>query len=140
MFRKAITSRFLIPVFLCLQIVPLVVFPASTYSLATQEWWLPILLSLLTIISLVQLLVRHSTAAWPWYLLAFSQGFNIISRMMTILPHATVSVDGGGQAANGEYIAIAFASMLFSAFEIWYGDLPEVRQKLASRSISKPAA
>jgi hypothetical protein len=140
MFRKAITNRIIVPVILCLQIVPLIIFPASTYSLDTQEWWLPLLLSLLTIISLVQLLVRHITAVWPWYLLAFSQGFNIISRMMTILPHATVSVTGGGQVANGEYIVIAFVSMLFSAFEIWYGDLPEVRQKLVFRSIPKTIA
>jgi hypothetical protein len=137
MFRKYITSRFMIPVLLCLQIVPLVIFPLSTYTLKTQEWWLPILLALLTIISLVQLLLRRSVAAWPWYLLSFSQGFNIISRMMMLLPHATRSAEGGVQVANGEYIIVAFAAMLFSGFEIWYGELPELRQKLAARSIGK---
>jgi hypothetical protein len=140
MFRKYITSRIMIPVLLCLQIVPLVVFPLSSYTLKTQEWWLPILLALLTIISLVQILLRRSIALWPWYLLSFSQGFNIISRMMMLLPHATQSGDGGVQMANGGYIIIAFASMLFSAFEIWYGELPEVRQKLAARSGAKAAA
>ncbi len=140
MFRKYITSRFMIPALLCLQIVPLVIFPLSTYTLKTQEWWLPVLLALLTIISLVQILLRRSTASWPWYLLSFSQGFNIISRMMMLFPHATQSGDGGAQVANSAYIVVAFAAMLFSGFEIWYGELPEVRQKLASRSGAKASA
>lgn len=140
MFRKYITSRALVPVILVLQILPLLIFPAETYSIKTQEWWLPLLLAVLTIISLVQLIVRRSTALWPWYLLSFSQGFNIISRLMMLLPHSTRSVDGGGQAANGAYIAVAFAAMLFSAFEIWYGELPEVRQKFAARAARKADA
>ena len=140
MFRKLLTSRGMIPLLLCLQVVPLVVFPASAYSFKTQEWWLPLLLTILTLISLVQVLIRRSIAAWPWYLLAFSQGFNIISRIMMLLPHATVSVEGGGQAANGEYIAIAFAAMLFSAFEIWYCELPELRQKLLPKISAQPPA
>ena len=127
----------MIPIMLCLQILPLVVFPLSSFKLTSQEWWLPALLTLLTIISLVQLLLRQSMAMWPWYLLSFSQGFNIISRMLMLLPHATSSVDGGGQVANVDYLVIAFATMLFSAFEIWYCDLPEVRQKVASRSATK---
>jgi len=140
MFRKYITSRFMIPVLLCLQIIPLVVFPFSSYTLKTQEWWLPVLLALLTIISLVQILLRRSLAPWPWYLLSFSQGFNIISRIMMLLPHATHSGEGGAQVANGTYIIIAFAAMLFSGFEIWYGELPEVRQKIAAGSAAKSAA
>ena len=140
MFRKYITSRMLIPVFLCLQIIPLVVFPFETYSIKTQEWWLPILLALLTIISLVQIFFRHSTASWPWYLLSFSQGFNIISRLLMLLPHSTKNVDGGGLEANMTYILVAFAAMLFSAFEIWYSELPEVRQKFAARSAAKAVA
>jgi hypothetical protein len=140
MFRKYITSRIMIPVLLCLQILPLVAFPLSTYTIKTQEWWLPVLLALLTIISLVQILVRRNVASWPWYLLSFSQGFNIISRVMMLLPHATQSGEGGVQAANATYIIVAFATMLFSGFEIWYGDLPEVRQKLAARTIGKTSA
>jgi hypothetical protein len=130
----------MIPVVLCLQIVPLVLFPLDSFKLSSQEWWLPVLLTLLTAISLIQLLVRRSTAAWPWYLLAFSQGFNIISRMMMILPHATSTVNGNVQIANTGYLVIAFATMLFSAFEIWYCDLPEVRQKIAARSFAKSPA
>jgi hypothetical protein len=130
----------MIPLFLCLQVIPLVLFPASSYSLKTQEWWLPILLSALTIIALIQLLIRRNIAAWPWYLLSFSQGFNIISRLMMLLPHATVSGEGGSVKANTLYVVIAFGTMLFSAFSIWYNELPEPRQKLASRSSSKRTA
>lgn len=133
MLRKFLTGRVMIPLVLCLQILPLLAFPPSSFSLSSQELWLPILLSVFTVISLVQLLLRKSLAAWPWYLLAFSQGFNIISRMMTLFPHATQAGAGGAQTANADYLLIALAAMLFSAFEIWYGDLPEVRQKLASR-------
>jgi hypothetical protein len=130
----------MIPILLCLQIVPLILFPASSYTLKTQEWWLPVLLSVLTIIALIQLLLRRSTAAWPWYLLAFSQGFNIISRLMMVLPHATVTGPGGELKANSAYLLIAFATMLFSAFEIWYSELPEVRQKVVSRNAIKQSA
>jgi hypothetical protein len=140
MFRKLLTSRGMIPLLLCLQVLPLVVFPSSAYSLKSQEWWLPLLLTILTLISLVQVLIRRSIAAWPWYLLAFSQGFNIISRIMMLLPHATITVEGGGQAADGAYIAIAFAAMLFSAFEIWYSELPEVRQKLLPKTPAQSLA
>jgi hypothetical protein len=140
MFRKYITSRIMIPVLLCLQIIPLVLFPMNIYTIKTQEWWLPVLLALLTIISLVQILLRRSTAPWPWYLLSFSQGLNIISRMMTLLPHAAQSGEGGGQVINATYVLVAAVTMLFSGFEIWYSELPEVRQKLAARSIGKAAA
>jgi hypothetical protein len=56
-----------------------------------------------------------------------------------ILPHATRSVDGA-QVANVDYLVIAIATMLFSAFEIWYCELPEVRMKLASRGAPRGAA
>jgi len=137
MFRKFITNRVMIPVLLCLQVLPLIVFPLSTFTLATQEWWLPAFLTLLTIIALVQVLVRHQLAIWPWYLLSFAQGLNIISRMMMLFPHATVTEGGGALIANGAYLTITFAAMLFSAFEIWYCDLPELRQKLAAGSLTK---
>ena len=140
MFRKFVTNRVMIPVLLCLQVLPLIVFPLSSFALTTQEWWLPAFLTLLTVISLVQLLARRELALWPWYLLSFSQGFNIISRMMMLFPHATITEAGGAQRANGAYLAITFAAMLFSAFEIWYCELPEVRRRLASRSLAKAAA
>jgi len=132
-----ITTRVMIPVLLVLQVLPLIVFPIKSYSLSSQEWWLPVFLALLTIISLVQILLRRDLAPWPWYLLSFSQGLNIISRIMMLMPHATITVQGGAQVANGGYLVIAFAAILLSAFEIWYAELPEVRQKLASRSLAK---
>jgi hypothetical protein len=131
MLRKLLSNREVIYVILCLQLVPLLVFPASSYSPTTQEWWLPILLSFLVIIALVQLILRKSHATWPWYLLAFSQGFNIISRLMMLLPHATRN-NAGAQVFNTDYVIIAAVAMVLSAFEIWYFDLPEVRNRLLS--------
>ena len=122
----------MIPIMLCLQVAPLLIFPPSSYSLKSQEWWLPVLLTFLVIVGLAQLLIRRSTAAWPWYLLSFAQGFNIISRLMMLMPHATKIVDKA-QRFNLEYVAIAAASMLVSAFEIWYIELPEVRTRLLAR-------
>ena len=122
----------MIPIMLCVQVVPLLIFPASSYSLKSQEWWLPVLLTFFVLIGLVQLLIRRTSAAWPWYLLSFAQGFNIISRLMMLMPHATKIVDKV-QRFNLEYVAIAAASMLVSAFEIWYIELPEVRTRLLAR-------
>jgi succinate dehydrogenase hydrophobic anchor subunit len=129
MLRKLLSNREVIYVILCLQLVPLLIFPASSYSPTTQEWWLPILLSFLVIVALVQLIFRKSQATWPWYLLAFSQGFNIISRLMMLLSH-TVRNDEGVQVFNADYVIIAAVAMVLSAFEIWYFDLPEVRNRL----------
>ncbi len=127
--RKTLSARGAIPVVMCFQIVPLLVFPPSSYSIASQEWWLPVLLTCLVIIALVQILIRRTSAAWPWYLVSFAQGVNIISRMMMILPHATMN-HNGTQVFDTTYVIISAASMLVSAFEIWYNDLPEVRRKL----------
>ena len=136
MFRKVISSRFVVTVLLCLQIVPLIIFPLKSYSLSSQEWWLPLVLTLLAIIALVQLLVRRNHAAWPWYLLSFAQGFNIISRLMMVMPHATSTAQGGGVVVNSTYLAVAFVAMLLSAFEIWYCELPEVRKRIIA-SVSR---
>lgn len=140
MFRKMLTTRVMIPVLLILQLVPLVIFPPKSYSLSSQEWWLPMVLTLLALIALFQLLIRRSIAAWPWYLLSFGQGFNIISRLMMVMPHATSTAQGGGVIVNGSYLIVAFVAMLLSAFEIWYCELPEVRQKIHARTPVKTAA
>jgi len=129
MLRKLLSNRVAIYITLCLQLIPLLIFPASSYSPETQEWWLPIVLSFLVILALVQLIFRKSQAAWPWYLLAFSQGFNIISRLMMLLPHVTKN-SGGNQLFNTGYVIIAAIAILLSAFEIWYCELPEVRNRL----------
>jgi hypothetical protein len=121
----------MIPVVMCLQVLPLLVFPPSSYSVKSQEWWLPVLLTFLVVIALVQLLIRKTQALWPWYLVSFAQGVNIISRIMMLLPHTTVNREGN-QQFNSEYFIIAVVAMLISAFEIWYNELPEVRRKLLS--------
>ena len=123
--------RGIIPVVMCFQIVPLLIFPASAYSVRTQEWWLPVLLTFLVVISLVQILIRKTSTAWPWYLVSFAQGVNIISRLMMLLPHTTQN-NNGVQVFNGPYFLIAVIAMLLSAFEIWYNELPEVRRNLLS--------
>jgi len=127
--RKILSSRVAIYIIMVLQLVPLLIFPASSYSPDSQEWWLPVLLSFLVVIALVQLFFRKSRASWPWYLLAFAQGFNIISRLMMLLPHATMNA-GGVQRFNTAYAVIAAVAMIASAFEIWYCELPEVRNRL----------
>ncbi len=129
MLRKLLSARVAIPVIMCFQVVPLLIFPLSTYSIDKQDWWLPVLLSFLVIIALVQIFIRRAITAWPWYLVSFAQGINIISRIMMLMPHATVN-NGGTQSINGTYLIIAVISMLLSAFEIWYNDLPEVRRKI----------
>jgi len=129
MLRRFLSNPIAVYFLLCVQLVPLLIFPTSSYSPKSQEWWLPVVLSFLVIIALVQLIFRKSRAAWPWYLLAFSQGFNIISRLMMLLPHATVNI-AGEQVFNTGYVIIAAVSMIISAFEIWYCDLPEVRNRV----------
>jgi zinc transporter ZupT len=129
MLRKLFSNRIATYVILCLQLVPLLIFPSSAYSPKSQEWWLPVLLCFLVILALVQLFFRKSQAAWPWYLLAFSQGFNIISRLMMLLPHATENA-GGEQRFAADYFVISVIAMIVSAFEIWYCELPEVHNRV----------
>jgi len=131
MLRKILSARGVIPVVMCFQIVPLLVFPPASYSVKSQEWWLPVLLTVLVFISLVQLLIRKTQAMWPWYLVSFAQGVNIISRLMMLLPHVTKNNEGV-QIFNTIYVIVTVAAMLVSAFEIWYNDLPEVRRNLLS--------
>ena len=131
MFRKILSAKGMIPVLMCLQVVPLLLMAPSSYSLSSQEWWLPALLTVLVIISLVQILIRKTQVSWPWYLVSFAQGFNIISRVMMLLPHATKNNEGA-QVFNSVYVIIAIVAMLLSAFEIWYNELPEVRRNLFS--------
>jgi hypothetical protein len=129
MLRKFLSARWLVPVILCLQVVPLLLFPSSSYALTSQEWWLPALLTALVAVALVQVLIRRSLAASPWYILSFAQGINIISRLMMLMPHANLYV-GGVQRFNTSYVVFSVLAMLLSAFEIWYCDLPEVRNRL----------
>ncbi len=127
MLKKLLSARGVIPVILCLQIVPLLMFPPASFSITSQEWWLPALLTALVMPALVQVAFRRTTALWPWYMLSFGQGVNIISRLMMLLPHTTTAVQGV-RHFNAQYFFITIAAMLLSTFEIWYMDLPEVRK------------
>lgn len=132
MFRQMITRSATTNVILVLQVIPLLLLPASSFSLNTQEWWLPVVLSVLTVWAIIDLLVRHTKSNSPWLLFSFSQGFNIISRLMLLLPHATLN-DNGVQVFNAPYVSLTLASILLSAFFLWYAELPEVRMQMARR-------
>ena len=131
--RKALTSPGMIVAVLITQFIPLILFPADSFSPTSQVWWLPALLAAMVLIADFQLIVRRSTSLNPWYLIAFVQGFNIISRLLMLWPHATQDV--GGQAVfNGIYVGLTLISLLWSAFLLWYCELPEVRMGLLRRA------
>jgi len=114
---------------LVLGLIPILLFPPSTYDLKSQEWWLPLILVVLAVVGIVQLL-RKSSAPWPIYLVAFAQGFNIISRLLMFMPNSTVEVEGA-QVVNSTYLVMTVISMVISGVILWYIELPEVKQKLA---------
>ncbi len=124
--RQTLSNPRFIAVLFILQFIPLILFPASSFSTSSQEWWLPVVLAVLSLVAVVNILVRHILAPWPWYLMAFSQGFNIISRLMMIMPHSTLNVEGT-QVFNWPYVILTLLAMLLSAFFLWYFELPEVR-------------
>ena len=129
--REALSGRRLVPVLMCLQVVPLLLLPAESWTLKTQEWWLPVLLTALVVVALVQLLIRHTRSPAPWYILSFAQGFSIISRLMMLLPHSTVT-ESNVQRFDFPYVLLAVASIGLSWFWIWYCDLPEVRNRVSA--------
>lgn len=133
MLRRSLTTPGVLVAVLILQFIPLVLFPAASFSPQTQEWWLPVLLAVMIIIADIQLIVRRSSAAWPWYLMAFAQGFNIISRLMMLWPHAT-TVANKVTTINGDYIVLTALSLAFSAFMLWYTELPETRVGLLRKA------
>jgi hypothetical protein len=133
MLRRSLTTPGILVALLILQFIPLVLFPAASFAPQTQEWWLPVLLAVMVIIADVELIVRRSSAAWPWYLMSFAQGFNIISRLMMLWPHATTVV-GKESTVNGGYIVLTALSLAFSAFMLWYTELPETRVGLLRKA------
>jgi len=124
--RRALANPGLIIAVLILQLVPLVLFPAESFSPTTQEWWLPVLLAVMVIIADVYLIVVRTPAPWPWTLLAFAQGVNIISRLMMVWPHSSNQV-GTTWVLNVPYIVLSLISMLMSAAILWYTEKPDVR-------------
>ena len=129
--RKLLSNPRLVPVIMCLQVVPLLLLPGESWTLKTQEWWLPVMLTVLVAVALVQLLIRRVRSAAPWYILSFAQGFSIISRLMMLLPHATVG-QGAAQRFDLSYVLLAVTSICLSWFWIWYCDLPEVRNRVSA--------
>ncbi len=129
--RPISTNRGFISVLLIFQFIPLLLFPASSFSPSSQEWWLPVLLAILAIVASLALVVRHSTAVWPWNLMAFSQGFNIISRLMMLWAHATVNA-GGAPALNTPYIFLTLLAMFLSAFLLLFLERPDVRMAVTA--------
>jgi hypothetical protein len=129
MSRKSLANPTLITVALIVSLIPLLLYPASSFNPGSQEWWLPVLLVLFSLIAFFELVFRHTSESWPWYMVSFAQGFNIITRLMMLMPHATVN-DKGVQVLNGPYVALTIISMLLSAFFLWYSELPDIRSGL----------
>jgi len=128
--RRALARRNVVVAILILQMIPLLLFPAESFSANTQEWWLPVLLVLMVLVADFALIVRRSASVWPWNLISFAQGFNIISRLLMLFPHATKTV-GNATVLNVPYIALTFLALALSAFLLWYIEWPEVRLGLA---------
>jgi hypothetical protein len=118
---------------LLLQVLPLLLFPASVFAPTTQEWWLPALLAALVLVANAELIVRRSAQLWPWHLMIFAHGFNIISRLMMVWSHATKPA-GGATIANLPYLITTVAAMALSAWLLWYLELPAVRIALLRRA------
>ena len=127
--NRALTSRGTIIAILLLQFIPLLMFPAESFSTQTQEWWLPLLLGLMLFVADFQLIIRRSSASWPWHLIGFAQGFNIISRLMMLWAHAASQVVKVW-TPNWAYITLTLASIALSVLVLWYTELPEVRNRL----------
>jgi hypothetical protein len=127
--RRAIANPALIIAALILQIIPLVILPADSFSLQTQEWWLPVLLTVMVIIADGYLIVGRTTSMWPWSLISFAQGFNLISRLMLLWPHATVQV-GKAWVFNAPYVVITLVELGLSAVLLWYTEQSDVRTGL----------
>jgi hypothetical protein len=129
MLRSTLSKKPVVVALLIIQLIPLVLFPASSFSPDTQEWWLPVVLAALVIIADLEIFIQRQDVAWPWYLVSFAQGFNIISRLMMMMPHATSNVNGT-QVINAPYLVLTAVSMLISLFLLWYNELPDVRMAL----------
>lgn len=124
--RSPLYSRGVIILILILQIIPLMMFPVSSFSATSQEWWLPLLLAVLVVVADFQIIVRRTPAPWPWYLIGFAQGFNIISRLMMVWINITTGANAQA-TVNWNYLVLTTISMAFSAFMLWYAEKPQVR-------------
>ena len=127
--RSFLTQPPVIIVILILQLIPLVLFPAKSFSPTSQEWWLPALLVILVLIADFQIIVRRSPSVGPWLLVGFAQGFNVISRIMMVWPNATI-VSETGTAVNWTYLVLTIISMAVSWWLLIYTEKPAIREGL----------
>ncbi len=127
--RRAFANPLTVTAVLILQFIPLIMFPPSSFSSTTQEWWLPVLLVIMASVAVIALLVRHTPKRWPWDLLSFAQGFNIISRLMMIWPHSATQV-GSTWVLNVPYVVLSVVSIVLSALILMYLEKPDVRNAL----------
>ncbi len=130
MHRRPIAARNFVVTMLVVQVVPLLLFPPKSFAPNSQEWWLPVLLGAMIVTANIEILGRRSRKLWPWHLMIFAQGFNIISRIMMMWPNATV-ISGGATILNIPYLSLTLLAMAWSAFLLWYLELPDVRQATA---------
>ena len=127
--RSFLTQPPVVIAILILQLIPLVLFPAKSFSPKSQEWWLPALLVILVLIADFQIIVRRSPSVGPWLLIGFAQGFNVISRIMMVWPNATI-VSETGTAVNWTYLVLTIISMAVSWALLIYTEKPAVREGL----------
>jgi hypothetical protein len=127
--RSPLYGRLVISLILILQIIPLLLFPASVFSPDSQEWWLPAILTVMAIVAIANIYIRGGGQIWPWLLISFVQGFNIISRLMLIWPQGSTSANGT-TTLDVAYILCTLVSMALSFFMLWYTEKPAVREGL----------
>jgi hypothetical protein len=124
--RRILTTPQAITIILFLQIIPLILFPPSSFTSGTQEWWLPVLLAIGMLVGVIQIVFLRSLDVRPWLLLSFAHGFNIISRLMMLMPHASYNV-GGVWRLDYVYVGLTVTAMVFSWLLLSYFEKPEVR-------------
>ncbi len=117
-------NRKFLYVLLILQVIPLLLFPPSTFVPTSQTWWLPALLVIFAMVGSVQIF-RKSRVLWSLYLISFAHGFNIISRLMMLLPQST-----SGSTTDILYFIFSIIALAGSALMLWIMELPRVRQVL----------
>ncbi len=130
--QRSLTHPVTVAAVLIIQIVPLILFPLSLFTINNQDWWLPVLLAIMVLVADFQIIVRRSVQTGPWYLLAFAQGFNVISRLMMVWAHATITVNKVN-VPNTSYILLTALSVILSVFVLWYSEKPEVRMAFLAR-------
>lgn len=127
--RSFLTQPPVIIAILILQLIPLLLFPAKSFSAKGQEWWLPVLLVIMVLVADFQIIVRRTPSVGPWLLVGFAQGFNIISRLMMVWPNATLTGEAG-RTVNWTYLVLTIISMAASAWLLMYTEKPATREGL----------